>query len=245
MNRLLTSCFALVLVSAACVGDPPSRTPATADGGGSTSAQSGGVVVGVGAGGTNDAGDSGDDGGGATAPAPPAPTMATATRDTVVWKRYRAVENDLMRALALPKDELCHELGSFSCVDDAHLAALGGNEPFELTQYVPVPAPTVTTPFALERVVLSACARRAELDAAQPPEARAVFTAFELTPGATVDAASLDALGTTLYRRLLARDPLPEELAALQPLRDDDTAALDVAKLACFAVGTTVEFSFQ
>lgn len=56
--------------------------------------------------------------------------------------------------------------------------------------------------------------------------------------------AALDAQGTVLYRRLLSRDPLPEELEALRGLLDD-ASALDVAKLACFAVGTSVEFAFQ
>jgi hypothetical protein len=180
------------------------------------------------------------------APAPPpAPTMMVATRDTVVWKRHRTLENDLLRALSLTKSQLCREVETFSCIDEAHLAALGGNSPIELAHYVPVPAPTVTTPMAVERVVLAGCSRRAELDAALPIEARLLFTAFPLETGTVVDASALDALGTTLYRRFLARDPLPEELAALQPLRDGGTAALDVAKLTCFAIGSTVEFAFQ
>lgn len=183
-------------------------------------------------------------------PEPAAPSMKESTKADLVWKRYRAVEQDLMRGLALDKDEVCNELGRFACIDSVHLAPLGGNEPFEQSQYEPVSEPTSTTAVAFERTVLAACAHRVDADKNGTPQ---VFTnidldATALNPDDTATAAAIDADMTTLYRNLLSRNPEADELASLREMaRDDGTGAFsgsDFAKAACLAVGSSVESLF-
>lgn len=190
-------------------------------------------------------GEPGDPGDPADPDPPSEPTMREALRNDLVWKRYRAVERDLVRGLSLGKETLCNELGRYSCVDDVHLALLGGNEPFEKSQYEPAKSPTATTPVALDRVVLAACSRRVSLDTTSEPQ---VFTALDLTAPLAPDDPGVDETLTTLYRRLLARDPSPEELEVARQLAVDDdgqpVGAADFARLACYAVGTSVEFLF-
>ncbi len=175
----------------------------------------------------------------------PPPDFAVSTRGRVVWKRYRVLEQDLVKGLELQANELCNELGQFACVDFVHLVPLGGNDPFGKGQYAPAGAPQVTTPIAVERVVAAACGRRVDDDSAATP---VVFTGVDL--GATsVTEAEADAVAGALFDRLLQRDPTATELDAMRLLRVDDAgaevSARDFAKMACVAVGTSTEFLFQ
>jgi hypothetical protein len=210
------------------------------------------------------------------------------TRADLRWKRFRVMQGDLARALALGRDEVCHELGIYPCattkpvtltdfirsrgyadpagvcavlqgggrcndgplIDVAaptgvHIVALGGNDVFFREQYDPLPEPNVITPLAVERVVLSACARAVARDRAGPAK---VFSAMKLddTPSAP-GTPGLTALVSTLYRRLLARDPNADEIAAMAELTTGATppTTTELAKLACFAVATTTEFIWQ
>jgi hypothetical protein len=175
----------------------------------------------------------------------PAPYKLS-TRHNLNWKRYRAVEEDLMRGLALDRDALCNELGSYRCVDQVHLSPLGGNEPFDSAQHIPVHAPTATTAIALDRVVLSACLKRVSLDAAGTP---VVFTALNLDASSLTtsqDQAAVDATTQALFRRLHSRDAELEELDVARALAFDG-APLDGRSFAvalCYAVGTTAESFF-
>ncbi len=174
---------------------------------------------------------------------PEEPTMMESARGNLVWKRYRQVERDLMRALELTKDQVCNELGQFNCVDVVHLAPLGGNEPFDQGQYEAVGAPTASTPIAVDRVVLSACVARVEEDMSNNPE---VFTDIDLNAAnlsMSGDSAAIDATVTTLYRRFLSRNPTQDELDTARPLGDGVSGQV-FAKTACYAVGTTVENLF-
>jgi hypothetical protein len=172
------------------------------------------------------------------------------TKNALTWKRYRTFEQDLLGALELTKGELCNELGVFSCIDFIHLVPLGGNDPFGNGQYTPMIAPVVNTPIAVDRVALSGCGKRVDTDADGQPvvfdELDLAATSLDLSDADT--AAAVDATLTDLYRRLLARDPLPEELEALTALTEDGDGnpltAREFAKLACFAVATTSEFLF-
>lgn len=168
------------------------------------------------------------------------------TRAHLVWKRAHAVEQDLARALALEPEELCTELATISCTRSAHLISLGGHNPYTKGIFEPVAEPLVTTPLALDRVVLSACGERVERDRSGEAE---LFSALDLDGEAP--SADEPAFGETveaLYRRLLARDPLTEELAVLAELLVDDdgepVSASRFAHLACFIIATTTEFSF-
>ena len=174
----------------------------------------------------------------------PPPPFAISTRNQLAWKRQRALESDLMAGLALTKEELCSELGLYSCVDFVHLVPLGGNEPFARSQYEPLPSPTVTTPIALDRVALSACRNRVDKDIAGAP---VVFTTLDFD-AADVDAASSAAVIEELGKRLLGRVLTPGEVEEFQALAVDDAAAAvtprDFAILSCFAIATMSETLF-
>jgi len=175
----------------------------------------------------------------------PEPEIAASTRNQLLWKRVQVFEQDLSRALELAPEELCTELGSYDCVNDIHLVNLGGHDPFGRSQYAPVAAPMVTTPLAVERVVIAACSKRVERD----HDERAVFTALDF--GSPAPAATSDAFTETvdtLYRRLLSRDPVDAEYEVLAELLVDDQGepvlAERFAAEACVAVATTTEFIF-
>ena len=173
-------------------------------------------------------------------PLPPAP-FAISTKAEVAWKRHRAVENDLLDALALQKGELCNELGIFSCIDFVHTVPLGGNDPFVKSQYEPLSSPTVTSPVALERVVLSGCIARVDKDVAGPA---VVFTTLALG-ASSVDDTEAEATLDLLARRLLRRDLADDERVRLLDLTDDGAggavSARDFAVLACVTIGTMAE----
>ncbi len=204
------------------------------------------------------------------------PPRAVARPD-LRWKRARVVERDLARALELTEAELCLEFGRRRCLraenaqradqwaepdlgaanaffdlvspGGVHLVALGGNDPFFRNQHRPVDRPLVTTPVALDRLVLAACGKRATRDAAPGATAR-VFTGVDLGAARVPsDSPAVATLATTMYRRLLARDPKPAELAALRAsITEGDEAppsAHDLAVMVCYAVATSTEFVFQ
>jgi len=159
--------------------------------------------------------------------------------DPLLWKRADALEADLMRALELGPDPGCIELGTTPC-KAAHLVPLGGNDPFALSLYEPMPRPLATTGMAVERLALALCAQRAALDA--QGEAR-VFGHIDLA--AQTLAADDPGLGpqvSDLYRRLLARDPSDVETEIVRGLAAEPISGRDFAVAACFAIATTTEF---
>jgi hypothetical protein len=174
--------------------------------------------------------------------------LRTSTRAELQWKRYAAMSSDLGAALELDRDEVCSELGMTDCIRQVHLVPLGGNDPIAGGLHVPSAEPLATTPAAIDRILLSACSKRAALDREAGDEAK-VFKRLPLgddapSPG---DARVLDTV-TELYRRLLARDPEGEEQRRVAELAVDDDgnaiSAEDFATLACFAIGTTTENLF-
>lgn len=181
---------------------------------------------------------------GGAAPDGPAVPEAS-TRNHLVWKRHHAVERDFARALELPVEELCTELGAFNCIRDVHLTALGGNDPFGQGLYEPLEGPLVTTPLALDRIALAACGARVERDRLSA----VVFTRLDLAGEAPrADSDAFAATITTLYQRLLGRDPEPTEAEHIAELLVDDdgepVSAAAFAHLACFTVATTTEFLY-
>jgi hypothetical protein len=177
-----------------------------------------------------------------------APAVEPSSDPDLQWKRSAAVERDLMRAFELSSAQLCLEVGVAPCVEYVHLVALGGHDPFGLGLYESVSAPLATTPIALDRVALSGCAARADLDRAAG-DAAVVFGAIDLdAPAPAADDPQVAAMITELYHRLLARDPLDTEIAALGELTVDEAgepiAGRDFAVLACYTIATTTEFLF-
>jgi hypothetical protein len=185
----------------------------------------------------------GEGGEGEGEPLPP-PPFAISTKGELAWKRHRAFERDLLAGLSLNKAELCSELGLYSCVDFVHTVPLGGNEPFVKSQYEPLATPTVTTPIAVERVVLSGCITRVDRDAAGDAD---VFTDIDLGATSVTDVEA-DATASTLGRRLLQRDLTDVEAALIRELTDDGdggaVGARDFAVAACFTIGSMAETLF-
>lgn len=177
-----------------------------------------------------------------------APAIQPSSDPDLQWKRAAAVEHDLTRALELTSEQLCLEVGVAPCVSQVHLVALGGHDPFGLGLYQSLAAPLATTPIALDRVALSGCAARADLDR-EAGAAAVVFKGLDLAaPAPAADAPELATMVTELYHRLLARDPLATEIEALGQLTLDEAGepigGRDFAVLACYAVATTTEFLF-
>lgn len=162
---------------------------------------------------------------------------------TLVWKRYRAFEQGLMAGLELNKAELCMEAGQFSCVDKVHLTVLGGNEPYDNAQYERAEKPSVLTAVAVDRILLTACSKRVELDKAAASGEAVVFKHFPLD-GQIVNASQLESQVVDLYRRLLARDPSKMEVATAVEFASQIPSAESLAVALCFAIGTTVENVF-
>ncbi|HET9956964.1 MAG TPA: hypothetical protein VFQ61_20850 [Polyangiaceae bacterium] len=175
-----------------------------------------------------------------------APSYQTSRRALVQWKRYAALEADLMSALKLSPEQVCTELGDQSCVRDVHLVSLGGNEPYVSGLMKPSSEPLATTPSVVDRVLLSACSARVRLDAAGDKQ---VFMALDLHgPVPPRDDPSIASTIGDLYRKLLARDPEAREVELVAQLADDSAgermSAQDFAALACFTIGSTTEFLF-
>jgi hypothetical protein len=176
---------------------------------------------------------------------PPACEVEAPAPESLQWKRIGALENDLMSALGLAREEVCKELGLYRCAL-VHLVPLGSANPFGASLYEAVAEPLATTPAAIDRIVLAACVERVQRDRQAPPE---VFTHFALEGQApAAGAPEVAAMIQDLYRRFLQRDATAEEVAVVAELTVDDTgapvAAADFAKLACYTVGTTTEFLF-
>lgn len=172
--------------------------------------------------------------------------FAKSTRLSLQWKRNLAFEIDLRRALELTAEELCTEFGQSTCTRKVHHIALGGSDPLTIGLYEPLEDTLASTPVVVDRVVLSGCTNRATMDLDGEP---VVFTTLDLQADAPEPGSEpFEATITTLYRRLLARDPEPEELELLAKLTRDSKGELvsgfDFAVLACFTIGTTTEFLF-
>ncbi len=186
----------------------------------------------------------GGGGSGNSGPKVPAPQetgdMApTAPGLDLVWKRYRAFEHGLVQGLELKKADFCLELGRDACVDKTHLTVLGGNEPYKAGQYERAQKPTVLTAVAVDRIVLSACSNRLELDRKAMATAL-VFKHFPLS-GSTRSSAQLEAQAKELYQRILARNPEESEVKAISGLASEGMSNDKLALMLCFAIASSSE----
>lgn len=182
----------------------------------------------------------GDDG------APPASTEQPASAAArVKLKGPQRLANDLAQALAIPRQELCRELGQADCFE-THDIVLGGVDPYRLRIDEPLPEAPVTAPMAVDRIALSACGERAARDFAAPGDA--VVFAEVAGAGALPSTRARAAVARRLYERLLARPADAAEIDALvafgDQLTDHAEPARQWAQLACYAVATTTENLF-
>lgn len=157
-------------------------------------------------------------------------------------KRWRQIAADLAGAMELPMGELCREFGLYDC-STLHPIPLGGIS-LENGLFRGLDEPAVTTGLAVERFALHACWERLHRDL-DPEATPVVFGTIVGSAGEVILPADADQLVVEIYRRLLARDPSPEETAAvlgLQPdIVQDGGANVDWALMSCFAVATTTE----
>lgn len=165
----------------------------------------------------------------------------------LIWKRAPVLEQDLSRALSLGADELCLELGQYSCLKDVHLYALGAHDPYARVQYRSLASPTQLSSIAFERVILSACINRIEKD--KRAESPTVFRFYPLDKNLSqLDQGAIQKQIRDLYRRFLSRDPEVSEERALLSLADTqrfpDSGGDALSQALCLAVGSQLEFLF-
>ncbi len=157
-------------------------------------------------------------------------------RSGEVWAR------DLGHALGLQPWELCAELGTRDCVEEAHRITLGGVEPATLGIDAPLPEPSVSAPMAADRVAISACGERYARDKAGPA---VIF-------GPVLERDNRwrrEEVGAALVLRMLGRPATEAELDALEALYDTikdqaDDPVRSWAVGACVVVTTSTEALF-
>lgn len=173
---------------------------------------------------------------------PQPPTQAPSARPRVKFKTAERYAADLSTALSLPRESLCSELDSFDCVD-VHRIALGEVDAFGLRLFEPLESTPLTAPIAVDRIGLTACGERAQLDFATPGQA----TSFAEIAGGDASQANREAVVSRLYRQLLLRAPTDRELAMVTAMYDDLPAEdrdRTWAQMACFAIATSTEALF-
>lgn len=167
----------------------------------------------------------------------------------VKFKGAERLRNDFAKSLGLERNEVCNELGAFSCTDLVHTIALGGVEPYFLGVNVRPEETTATTPIAVDRVALSACGTRVDRDLAGDTVIFADLPIDTDSGLADIEDPAVSAAIDTLYKRAIQRAPKPEEIASLKDMyagidADSDRPARDWAVLSCFAVMTSMENLF-
>jgi hypothetical protein len=157
----------------------------------------------------------------------------------VMWKRATVLRNDLAQALALPPDQLCSELGTYSCTDLVHNFALGGRDPFARAQYTSMEKPSQLTAPAFERTVLLSCIQRIKRDGADPKVFR--FYALNKTLNDTSDELIRQQI-QDLYRRFFQRSASSAEVTTALKLADRNrfgAVPMDQwSQALCLAVGS-------
>lgn len=169
----------------------------------------------------------------------------------VRFKRSEQLATDFARALDLPVNEVCKDLGRFDCFE-THAVSLGGVEAYNAGIYVPLENTTVTTPLAVERIALAGCSNRVDIDGGDLPNGL-IFRGLELdADDKLVDVRSqavADSIAR-LFQRFMQRQPTSAEVGHLVKLYEDLEAdgeaelARTWAVTACFSVATMMEALF-
>jgi hypothetical protein len=125
-------------------------------------------------------------------------------------------------------------------------------EAYHANIYKPVEGTSLSAPIIVERVAISACNRRLDLDL-QTPDAAVLFGNVPLMAGRLADVESQAVADTIqrLFRVILQREPSADDTAALRELYRDiegsaeaRVPARDWAVLSCMALMTSTEFLF-
>ncbi len=175
--------------------------------------------------------------------------LAVAASPKAQVKRMRAdlLRNNLSKILVLDPKGMCLELGRMPCADLVHKVSLGSMDAYGNAQYRHPEQISVTSAMSLDRLVLSACMQRAQLDLVNPARG-VIFKDVELSAdGRLVKSEAVVTAIHTLYQRAFLRDATAQELEnhlqfyeavyAQQPVG----AARNWMTLSCYAVRTSVE----
>ncbi len=184
--------------------------------------------------------DSADETGNDDGPEPPA--QAPSARPHVKFKTAQRYAADLSTALSLAPESLCTELDSFECAQ-VHRITLGEVDAFGLRLFKPLDTTPLTAPIAVDRIGLTACGERAQLDFESPGQA----ASFAEVAGGDASEGNRDAVVQRLYRQLLLRDPTDREVEVVTAMYDDLPAqgqARTWAQMACFVIATSTEALF-
>jgi hypothetical protein len=169
------------------------------------------------------------------------PTSVSA-KARVMAKGGKVWGTDLANGLGLQAWDLCAELGTYDCLEDAHLVTLGGVDAANLGIDDPLPNASVSAPIAADRVAIAACAERYDRDVEGP--------AVVFGPVLKGDTAGhREDVAKNLVQRLLGREPNDAEVDSLLALHDTlGSVSADLARDwsigACVVVATSTEALF-
>ncbi len=177
-------------------------------------------------------------------------SISTARRANLRFKGELRGPIDLAVGLQLQIDQVCKELGEYQCAG-VHTVALGGVDPYGKGLYEGSSVTGSSAPMVVDRIALSGCLKRVDLDLASGSSA-IIFKGIPLNGTRLADASGPEvrlAL-TELAQRAWVRDPTEAELNQFITLNADIEAAgvPEPAKAwmqaACFAAFTSAESVF-
>jgi len=177
--------------------------------------------------------------------------VSASPKADVKRKRADLLRNSLAKILVLHPQGLCLELGQLPCADLVHKVSLGGMNAYGNAQYRYPDQVSVSSSMSLDRLVMSACIQRAQIDLINPAQG-VIFKNVALSiDGRLVKNDAVVTSIHTLYQRAFLRDASPIELDnflqfyeavyAEQPIG----AARNWMVLSCYAVLTSVEAAFH
>lgn len=171
--------------------------------------------------------------------------ISTQLQANVMWKRAAILKYDLAQALSLPAEQLCAELGTYSCIDTVHNFALGGRDPFARAQYTSMERPSQLTATAFERTMLQSCTQRIKMDGSDPKVFR--FYALNKTLGNTSDELIQEQI-QELYQRFFQRPASSSEVTTALKLADRHrfgSKGMDQwSQALCLAIGSQWAYLF-
>lgn len=180
------------------------------------------------------------------------PTITASQKGNLRFKRNIRLANDIALGLELQPNQVCQELGLYDCTSFVHTVTLGGTGSAAYLQglYRPTEQTSVSTPLAVERVVLHACEARAATDLSDAAGA-VVFKDLAVDgDGKIGNSDAISNVVNELYRRAVQRNATDEEKAHLTQLYQDfeadgeGDAAKAWAVLSCSMVFSSMEALF-
>lgn len=186
------------------------------------------------------------------------PGQFASQKSNLRFKDVYRLKADLARAMKMPAEALCSELGQYDCFDEIHTIGLNGVDAYEANIYEAPEGLGITAPMIIDRVMLSACTARVDRDAVAlapggEPDEGAFYVDVALDGGrlADIDSEAIAQSINRMYTRAYLRQASEAEIGHLRDLYrqieaspDSEAPARDWGILACYSVFTSVEFLF-